>query len=632
MHLVHDVTFSGFYNRNLYRERVMFLRISLVRDVREESMHQRSIKVWVVRSVMVVVIMMFLVVFCLVVGGCGDSEGDVELTSSFQGAVEIVEAPQEFIDDDLESSLSGGEPRRGGVFRFFSGNRLIPDPAVGETWRLYGEVYSGLTKLTDNPNAPVEMDLAEKYSVVQSGLEYEFLLRPDLKFSDGSPLTASDVKWSWERALLPETKSRKALSILGGIAGAREVSEGKSAGLRGVVVVDDRTLQVTLDAPLPTFLAQLADHEAAVLKRQNVEQWTIDWSNPDRFSADEHGRFELPVGTGPFKIVKFNYADGSCVLGRNEHYHGRSAYLDGVEFVTDLIDSDWDTFLDNLHGAFQRDEIDMALTHPSVLKQHREDPSSIDGTIELIEYGEAVHFLAFNSGLEPYDDVHVRRALVASADVGSLGFEDVAGSLLWPTFPGYSEANDISRFSVENAKSEFEQSRYSDSPGDVELTYRGDIGHFKTEYDGIVEDWRGTLGIETRHELVSTSALERAHDEGSLEMIYRRHSPEFHDPYSVLSVVPRIFGGSEQSAEYLEASRILEQAATESDIARRTELYSEVDGYILDQALVLPIRWSVSGESAHLKPWVHGYTIPKYGGSRFKDVWFDETAPKRDLP
>ena len=571
------------------------------------------------------------VLICLIFVACGGSSvgEDTEPTTSLLEGVEVVEPSDdqiELVDDEPT------QPRRGGVFRFFSGNRLIPDPAVGETWRLYGEVYSGLTKLVDNPNAPVEMDLAERYSIVPGGLEYEFVLRPDLKFSDGSPLTASDVKWSWERALLPQTKSRVASSVLGDIAGAREVSEGRSPELTGVVVVDDRMLQVTLEDTSPTFLAQLSNHEAAVLKQQNVEQWTIDWSNPDRFSADEHRQFELPVGTGPFKIVSFNFADGVCVLARNEHYHDRLAYLDGVEFVTNLVDSDWNTFLDNLHGAFQRDEIDMALTHPSVMKRKREDPSSIDGMIKFIEYGAAVHFLAFNSGVKPLEDIHLRRALIASADVGSLGFQDVANSLLWPAFPGYSEANDVSRFSVENAKNEFEQSRYADASDNIVLTYRGDIGYFKTEFEGITEDWRDTLGIEARHELVSTSVLERIHEEGSLEMVYRRHSPEFHDAYAVLNVLPTIFGGTEPSEEFAIARLMLSSAASENDTVRRLELYSEVEEYMLDQALVLPIRWSVSGESAHLKSWVHGYTIPKYGGSRFRDVWFDDTAPKRELP
>ena len=115
-------------------------------------------------------------------------------------------------------------------------------------------------------------------------------------------------------------------------------------------------------------------------------------------------------------------------------------------------------------------------------------------------------------------------------------------------------------------------------------------------------------------------------------MVYRRHSPEFHDAYAVLNVLPTIFGGDQPSEEFETARLMLSSAASENDTVRRLELYSEVEEYMLDQALVLPITWSVSGESAHLKPWVHGYTIPKYGGSRFRDVWFDDTAPNRELP
>ncbi len=142
-----------------------------------------------------------VIIMILSVVACGDG---IDNDSSFEDAVEIVtRAP----DTEQEMSQPSDAPQNGGVFRFFTGNAIIPDPAVGESWRLYGEIYNGLTRIVDDWNAPVQMDLAESYSVDASGRVYTFLLRPNLKFSDGSPLSADDFKWSWERALNLDTES-----------------------------------------------------------------------------------------------------------------------------------------------------------------------------------------------------------------------------------------------------------------------------------------------------------------------------------------------------------------------------------------------------------------------------------------
>ena len=83
-------------------------------------------------------------------------------------------------------------------------NIIVPDPVFadyGWSSELQYEIFAGLTTFTPDESNPVQLDMATSHTVSSGGSVHTFILRPGLKFSDGSPLTASDFKWSWERAL-----------------------------------------------------------------------------------------------------------------------------------------------------------------------------------------------------------------------------------------------------------------------------------------------------------------------------------------------------------------------------------------------------------------------------------------------
>lgn len=207
------------------------MRISVNWDVRGSSAPTLSFKTWQLRRGMAMV----AACCCLMLAGCGgNGEGDdVKVTTSLLEGFEIVETPQEsvMIDAKTEDPSGRGGPRSGGVFLAPSGNLLIPDPALfspsGRVEPLLGEIYSGLMRLTDDPKDALRTDLAERYTILD-GVKYEFMLKRDLRFSDGTPVTASDFKWSWERALKPSTGSRHAEEVFGLISGAPEVMSGET--------------------------------------------------------------------------------------------------------------------------------------------------------------------------------------------------------------------------------------------------------------------------------------------------------------------------------------------------------------------------------------------------------------------
>ena len=111
------------------------------------------------------------------------------------------------------------------------------------------ELYAGLTRFS---GTGVEPDLAESWDVDEGGLVWTFHLRSDIRWSDDTPITAADFRRSWLRALEPMTAAAYAGPALGIVRGARRFHATGRGGL-GVEAIDDETLRVTLQHPVPWF-------------------------------------------------------------------------------------------------------------------------------------------------------------------------------------------------------------------------------------------------------------------------------------------------------------------------------------------------------------------------------------------
>ena len=127
------------------------------------------------------------------------------------------------------------------------------------------ELYSGLTRFKGTGVVP---DLAQSWDVGQGGLVWTFHLRKGLRWSDDRPITAQDVRRSWLRALAPGTEAPLAGPDLGIVKGARGY-HATGRGSVGVQALDDRTLRVTLQHPIP-WLDQLAATPIAAAYRPNA--------------------------------------------------------------------------------------------------------------------------------------------------------------------------------------------------------------------------------------------------------------------------------------------------------------------------------------------------------------------------
>ncbi len=565
--------------------------------------------------------------------GCRGS--DVE-PDPFAGKIEVVESATSKKSNGPLVSTSGHGERRGGVFKFPGYYALIPDPVFVEYfgWMLVAELYSGLTRIVNDPGGFVHPDLADRWTVSDDGFNYEFVLRRNLKFSDGSPVTAIDFKWSWERALDPYNRSERAQDVFGNVVGALAVIGGATSDLEGLTVIDDRTLRITLQQAQTDFPAQLADPVAAVLKRENVEKWGYDlagwWAEPQRVPVKMK---VMPVGTGPFKLVEFD-ANGKSVIERNAHYAHRQAYLDAVEFTMRFEGSP--DYYDISAQGFDGGEFDIAFFGDDDPEQF--DPTSEDmvGILVYNEQPRETRFFAFNASLPPYDDRHFRRALSAATNAEAFTAEratEPAYSLLPPDMPGHDAYVTAIQRDPVVAVDELEQSRYGKDGEEWDLVFTEAVwGWSEAEVKTLSKDWKDALGLNLVYTTTYAPNLADAYKENEIQMVYIRAMPEYPDPHVVLREFVPAFGEGNDSTEYAVAGQMLGVASKERDAAKRLERYAELEKYILNEALALPFEWFPEGYYVRVQPWVMDWAIPKYHGSTLKDVWFDETVPERELP
>ena len=545
-----------------------------------------------------------------------------------------------------------------------------PDPAIDtasvrfdfSSPSLVTEIHAGLTRIVDDSTSPYALELADSYNMSADGLEYEFVLRNDLRFSDGSPLTAGEFKWSWERALKKSDAGGRARDMFGLVEGADAVILGESEDLTGVVVIDDRTLRVRLTNPRADFPALLADTVASVLKKDNALSWGIEWSNSGMSSLTvPFSEWNMPVGAGPFRLVAYwdEISGARCPITRNPYYWGEPAYLDGVWFRVDLTEWEsadeggWSTLpidpMTFVHEETDFEELyhyyvvevieDLEVSDDEETDQvvSRPDVIEVEGAIEdFADVAPTFIFAVLNAAAPPFDDIHFRRAAASIVQLTTFGgHADDEARLITGELTTLEPNAEFIRHDLEYAQSELTASKQSgeEKPWEVGIIYQfgprfTDPGEpsFRTwarELNLVLED--DPYGVQTLDEFGG-----RKNNDYHMRMF--AVSPVYPDPVAVLRALAAPFGKINRAPEFVELDAMLADAATERDAVKRHEKYLAIEEYVAEQALVIPIAVVGSPTEFRYHPWVHDLKPPKYPGSMFHKVWLDETAPKRELP
>lgn len=272
------------------------------------------------------------------------------------------------------------------------------DPAIATDttsgWVL-DHIFEGLYTRDEEGN-PV-LGAAEDVSISEDGKTYTFTLREDAKWSDGSPVTASDFEFAWERVLNPDTGSPFAFYMYY-IKGAEAYNKGEgSVEDVGITAVDDTTFEVELNAPLGYMDSLLT-------------LWTFYPVQQKAVEADENWAAEADtyVSNGPFEMTEWQH-ESNVVIEKNDEYYGEEEVK--MEKVTFELVNEATTY----YQMFKTGELDLVMTLPTdVIASERENKEYM----EVPYYGTYMYM--FNVEEEPFNNAKVRRAFAMAVDRQSL--------------------------------------------------------------------------------------------------------------------------------------------------------------------------------------------------------------------
>lgn len=484
--------------------------------------------------------------------------------------------------------LSGGEPQT-----------LDPALYTGSADSYIGDLFSGLVRLDTNLQ-PIP-DLAESWEVSEDGLVYTFYLRQDITFHSGRPFTAEDVKFSWDRAASPELESPTVGTYLTDIVGVQEVIDGEADEISGVRIIDEYTIEVTLDAPKAYFLYKLAYPTSWIVDRETVDE--ID---------------DNPIGTGPFKLAK-HVENEIIILARNENYH-----LDFVslEYLVYLIYQGYSTNL------YEGGQIDM-ITISEDLLGRAEDPSDpLYGNVQPMT-DLCTNMVRFDTNMAPFDDPLVREAFAKAVDperYNSVMYEGegvIANGLYPPGLPGHNQDVIPLTYDPERALAALAESSYgsADDLPEIVFTIRGSGGGVGTAYALLIEMWEQALGVTiTVEQIDSQSYIEQVVAGEHGQILLDGWCADYPDPENFADVLfhsgmPMNFGTYNNP----EIDALLEQARSEQDITARIALYQEIEQMLIDDYAAVFLNHGITYYVV-TKPYIQNYFASPIGVAQMMNV------------
>ncbi len=469
------------------------------------------------------------------------------------------------------------------------------DPALSDATTDYTAVsliFSGLVKL--NSDNSVALDLASSYKVSPDGLSYTFTLHPNLSFSDGTPLTANDVAYSINRALLPATASPTA-SFLSAIKDFLPMLTGKIPTLIGdsLIVNDPQTITIVLGSPAPYFLQELAGLNTHVVNRALIKKYGTFWTD----------HLEGGAGAGVFKVASYSHSQG-LVLVPNPGYFGPKARLQKLEFLPSSDPAT--TYKEYLAGQVDYATIPLA-NLASARSRHDYHHAALLN----------IYFLEINFLAKPFDNLHIRQAFALAINKDVLANNVLHGAytptnhLLPQGMPGYNQKltgpGGVSGTAGDKAKARqllqqgLQEAGYSSVSALPAIVFTfPNIGQdFQNVTEALVQQWQNILGITVQLKLEDQSVFisrelpaTRGHT-GPLQIWLLGYS-YLADPFFWLNTFFGT-GGSLNDGNYGQtpAQQAIQQelatAATNTNAQQRTQQYNDAEQQIANDVGWIPL-------------------------------------------
>ena len=453
---------------------------------------------------------------------------------------------------------------------------------------LFKHMYENLVTLDDDDNTVP--GAAESWDYDEDTLTYTFHLRKDGVWTNGDPVTAKDFEFAWSQALNPDVASDYAY-FLYFIKNAEKYFNGEVAWDEvGVKVVDDYTLEVTMEQPTSYALFLFSFDTLAPINQRFYEA-----VGADLYSTEA----QYFCTNGPFALTEWSHND-KIVMQKNDAWHGAADVE--VEEIDWKIITDANAAL----SSFLAGDLDMVgLGTGELIKQ----AEAAGATIQSYTDGTSF-YIYFNNNDQYLSNVNLRRALFNAID------EQKEIDTVWQndnepmtsfTAPGVS-ATDGTSFAgkvgelyapsrdQEKAK-EYLATALSELGCTVdELSAHlsidcGDSATSIAEASFYQEQWRQVLGIEVTVNSMITKQGSQNRKTGNYVMSITGWGPDYNDPNTFLDLWVTDGGNNQTGFSNERYDELIDLAAKETDLEKRESYFIECEQIIADQLPIGPAYW-----------------------------------------
>ena len=465
--------------------------------------------------------------------------------------------------------------------RIFMGEPATLDPAAAGdagSAAVIAQLFEGLA--TIDPARTPRPALAEGWELRDGGRTVVFTLREGLTFSDGSPLTAEDVRRSWLRVIDPAAPSPLA-SLLFDVEGARAYAAGQGSADAVGIRADGRTLEVRLTRPGGDFPAIVASPTLAVV--------------PPAVGRDPHALQSGPafVGSGGY-VLASRLPAASLSLEANPRYWAGEPAISDITLVSDIGGR-------STVDVFAAGDLDWAPVAEFDASWIAYDP---DLGPSLRRWSDlAVTYYGFETRRPPFDDPRVRRAFAAAVDweriveLGDGPDAPAASSMVPPGIPGRSDERFLPAFDPAGARRLLAEAGYADPSTFPEVTLVTGGGAYD---EALLTQLEENLGVRVRYEALDFGTLfGRLGGESSPDMWSLSWIADYPSPNDFLGILlgtdqPNNYGGWTNAG----FDAAIERAVGTDDPEEARSGFDAAEAILRDEVPTIPVSYGTSAALA----------------------------------
>ncbi|MBV8042395.1 ABC transporter substrate-binding protein [Pluralibacter sp.] len=473
---------------------------------------------------------------------------------------------------------------------------LDPAKAVGlPEIQVIRDLFEGLVNQDDKGN--IIPGVASKWQTNDNRI-WTFTLRENAKWSDGTPVTAQDFVYSWQRLVDPKTTSPFAwFAALAGIHNAQNIIDGKATPDKlGVIALDARTLQVQLDKPLPWFVNLTANVSLYPVNKANVES-DPNWTRPGKL-----------VGNGAYVLKERVVNEKLVAVPNTQYWDNGKTVIQQVTFVP--INQESAATKRYLAG-----DIDITESFPK--NQYQKLLKDIPGQVYTPPQ-LGTYYYAFNTQKGPTADARVRLALSMTIDRRIMA-QKVLGTgekPAWRFTPdvtaGFTPQPSVMELMSQEelnaqAKTLLQAAGYGPNrPLTLTLLYNTSENHQKIAI-AVASMWKKNLGVDVKLQNQEWKTYIDSRNTGNFDVIRASWVGDYNEPSTFLSLLTSSHSGNISRFNDPAYDKVIRQATLETTAKARNADYNEAEKIAAEKAPIAPIYQYTNGRL--IKPWLKGYPI-----------------------